>query len=143
MAALADTNLLVYRHDWRYPEKQRLAIDLLRDGAAAGAIVLAHQAVVEFVSVVGRPLTGSGPLLDPPTARREAEELLGQFDVLYPDEELLRIALRGAAAFQLSWYDAHMWAYAERFGLETLYSEDFQHRRLYGTVETVDPFRTD
>jgi hypothetical protein len=32
--------------------------------------------------------------------------------VLYPDEELLRIALRGAAAYQLPWFDAHLWAYA-------------------------------
>ncbi|HUP31477.1 MAG TPA: PIN domain-containing protein, partial [Gaiellaceae bacterium] len=73
-------------------------------------------------------------------ARREAEELLSQFEVLYPDEELVRIALRGAAAYQLSWFDAHMWAYAERFGLAEQLSEDFQHGRLYGTVEIVNPF---
>jgi predicted nucleic acid-binding protein len=60
--------------------------------------------------------------------------------VLYPDEELVRIALRGAAAYQLSWSDAHMWAYAERFGLGRLLTEDFEHGRLYGTVETLDPF---
>jgi predicted nucleic acid-binding protein len=88
---------------------------------------------------VTRPRDGE-PLLEPGEARREAEELLAEFDVLYPDAELLRIALRGAAAYQLSWYDAHLWAYAERFGLERLYSEDFQHGRLYGTVEVVDPF---
>src|SRR5437762_13735626 len=78
--------------------------------------------------------------LEPAGARREAEELLSEFDVLYPDEELLRIALRGAAAYQLSWFDAHMWAYAERYGLEQLVSEDFQHGRLYGTVEAMNPF---
>jgi predicted nucleic acid-binding protein len=33
-----------------------------------------------------------------------------------------------------------MWAYAERFGLAELLSEDFQHGRLYGTVEIVNPF---
>ncbi len=60
--------------------------------------------------------------------------------MLYPDDELLRIALRGAAAYQLSWFDAHMWAHAERFGLSELLSEDFQHGRLYGTVQITDPF---
>jgi predicted nucleic acid-binding protein len=66
--------------------------------------------------------------------------MLAQFDILYPDEALVRTALRGAAAYQLSWFDAHLWAYAERFGLTELLSEDFQHGRLYGTVEIVNPF---
>jgi hypothetical protein len=33
-----------------------------------------------------------------------------------------------------------MWAYAERFGLDTLWSEDFENGRLYGRVRTRDPF---
>lgn len=144
MASLVDTNVLVYRFDGRFPEKQRVATELLRAGAAEGTIYLPHQAIVEFVAAVTRPIGGAGSLLDPHDARGDAEELLSQFDVLFPDEELLRVALRGAAAYQLSWFDAHMWAYAERFGLPELLSEDFQHGRLYGTVQVVNPFgRTD
>jgi predicted nucleic acid-binding protein len=140
VASLIDTNVLVYRFDSRFPDKQRGATELLRTGIAERSIYLAHQAIVEFVAAVTRPLDASEPLLDPADARREAEELLAQFDVLYPDEELVRIALRGAAAYQLSWFDAHMWAYAERFGLEELVSENFQHSRLYGTVQATNPF---
>lgn len=140
MAALVDTNVLVYRFDWRFPDKQRLATELLRAGVADGSAFLPHQAIVEFVAAATRPLDGTDPLLDPTDARREAEELLSEFDVLFPDEELVRIALRGAAAYQLSWFDAHLWAYAERYGLAELLSEDFQHGRLYGTVEIVNPF---
>ncbi len=140
MAWLADTNVLVYRFDGRFPEKQRVATELLRAGAADGTIYLPHQAIVEFVAAVTRPIAGAQSLLEPHDARREAEELLSQFDVLFPDDELLRVALRGAAAYQLSWFDAHMWAYAERFGLPELLSEDFEHGRLYGTVRVVDPF---
>jgi hypothetical protein len=83
----------------------------------------------------------NGTASGPGCARREAEEFLSQFEILFPDPELVRIALRGAAAYQLSWFDAHLWADAERFGLGQLLSEDFQHGRLYGTVEIVDPFR--
>ena len=140
MAALVDTNVLVYRFDSRFPEKQRLATSRLRSGIADGSIFIPHQAIVEFVAVATRTLDGAEPLLDAADARREAEELLSQFDVLFPDQELVRIALRGAAAYQLSWFDAHLWAYAERFGLGELLSEDFQHGRLYGTVEIVNPF---
>ena len=53
---------------------------------------------------------------------------------------MFRTALRGAAAYQLSWFDAHVWAYAEVHGLPELYSEDFQHGRLIGTVRMVNPF---
>jgi predicted nucleic acid-binding protein len=140
VAALADTNILVYRFDPRFPAKQQRATDLLRAGIEGGSIFLPHQAIVEFVAAVTRPLDGAEPLLEPIDARREAEELLTQFDVLYPDGELVRIALRGAAAYQLSWFDAHLWAYAERFGLAQLISEGFQHERLYGSVEAVNPF---
>jgi predicted nucleic acid-binding protein len=140
MASLIDTNVLVYRFDSRFPAKQRLATELLRAGIADGTAYLAHQAIVEFLPAVTRPLVGGEALLSGVDARREAEELLTQFDILFPDEELVRIALRGGAAYQLSWFDAHMWAYAERFGVDELVSEDFQHGRLYGTVQVVNPF---
>jgi len=48
--------------------------------------------------------------------------------------------LRGAAAYQLSWFDAHLWAYAEHYGLAELISEDFEHDRLYGSVRARNPF---
>src|SRR5690606_9249817 len=76
-------------------------------------------------------------ILAPEIARREAEELLLMFDVLYPNEAVVRTALRGAAAYQLSWFDAHVWAHAEHYGLAELYSEDFQHERLYGSVRCI------
>jgi predicted nucleic acid-binding protein len=44
------------------------------------------------------------------------------------------------AAYQLGWFDAQMWAYAEEYGLDELISEDFQHDRLYGTVRAINPF---
>jgi predicted nucleic acid-binding protein len=140
VAALVDTNILVYRYDGRFPAKQRIATALLRQGIADDAIRIPHQAVVEFVAAVTRPLGRGGPLLPAAEARREAEELLAQFTILYPTEALLRLALRGAAAYQLGWFDAHLWAYAEHFGLEELISEDFQHGRLYGSVRARNPF---
>jgi hypothetical protein len=52
--------------------------------------------------------------------------------ILYATELLLRTAIRGWAAYQLGWFDAYLWAYAETYGLRELISEDFQHDRLYG-----------
>lgn len=66
--------------------------------------------------------------------------MLTIYDVLYPSEPVVRLALRGAAAYQLSWFDAHLWAYAEHHGISELLSEDFQDGRLYGTVRIRNPF---
>lgn len=140
MAALIDTNILVYRFDARFPDKQQIATDILREGLASDTIRLPHQAIVEFVAATTRPISGGASLLSATDARREAEELLNQFTVLYPNEALLRTALRGAAAYQLPWFDAHLWAYADYYGLSPLYSEDFQHNRAYGTVRVINPF---
>ncbi len=142
MASLVDTNVLVYRFDPRFPDKQRIARDLLRAGQAGDRLVLPHQALVELVAAVTRPRSelGGAPLLPVAEAYRETEELALQFPVLYPDEEVLVTALRGAAAYGLSWFDAHLWAYAEAFGLPEILSEDFEHGRHYGGVRAVDPF---
>jgi predicted nucleic acid-binding protein len=100
---------------------------------------LPYQALVEFVSAPTRP-GKTGPLLERADALREVEELLSTFEILYPTEGLLRLAVRGTSAYQLNWFDANLWAYAEFFGIGTLLSEDFQHNRLYGSVQVVNPF---
>jgi predicted nucleic acid-binding protein len=141
VAALVDTNVLVYRFDPRFPEKQRIADAVLRDGLEKENLRVPHQAIVEFVAAVTRSPKGGGPLLRESEAIREAEELVSQFVVLFPDEALIRTALRGMAAYRLSWFDAHLWAYAEHHGLSEILSEDFQHGRLYGSVRAVNPFR--
>ena len=140
MAALIDTNVLVYRFDARFPEKQRVATVLLRKGIGDGNLRIPHQAVIEFVAAVTRPLGKGRSLLSQPDAYLEAEDLFNQFEVLYPNEPLVRLAVRGAAAYHLPWFDANIWAYAEYYGLGELISEDFQHNRLYGTVRAVNPF---
>ena len=140
VAALIDTNILVYRFDPRFPERQRTATGLLRQGIAEGNLRIPHQAIIEFVAAVSRPLGSGGPLLAPADAYLEAEDLFNQFEVLYPNESLVRLAIRGAATYQLPWFDANIWACAEYYGLAELISEDFQHDRLYGRVRAVNPF---
>ncbi len=137
--ALIDTNILIYRYDERFPDKQSIASDVLRVGIVSGSMRIPHQAIVEFVAATtrGKP---EDRLLHAADALREAEELMAQFPILYPDEAVLRTALRGTAAYGLSWFDAHLWAYAEVNGIEELLSEDFQHGRLYGTVTVRNPF---
>ena len=139
MASLVDTNLLIYRWDPRDPRKQSIAEDLLRESVGAGVLYIPHQAIVEFIAAATPPIRGN-VILKQTDALRETEELLKQFAVLHPNEAILRQAMRGCAAYQLSWLDAHLWSYAEHFGLSEIWSEDLHQDRLYGTVRVVNPF---
>jgi predicted nucleic acid-binding protein len=141
VAFLVDTNVLVYRFDARYPEKQRIARDVLHLGLRDDSARIPHQALIEFVSAVTRTRAGSDPLLSADEARHEVEELMMQFPILYPNAAVVRSALLGAAAYKISWFDAQLWAYAEHYGLDEILSEDFEHGRLYGSVRVRNPFR--
>jgi predicted nucleic acid-binding protein len=139
---LIDTNILVYRTDPRDPVKQQIARDVLRTGLIENSLLLPHQAIVEFVAAVSRPrvdLDGL-PLLQRIDALLEAEALTAQFPILYPNADVLTTALRGCATYQLAWFDAHLWAYAECFGISEILSEDFEHGRHFGRVRIFNPF---
>jgi predicted nucleic acid-binding protein len=142
VASLVDTNLLVYRFDARDPVKQQRAREILREGLLDDSIVLAHQCVIEFVAAVTRPrvaLAGA-PLLPLGEARLEAEALVAEYPVLYPTREVVLTAMRGTAMYGLSWFDAHLWAHAEVYGVDQILSEDFVHGRHYGSVRVENPF---
>ena len=140
MASLVDTNILVYRCDASDPAKREAARDLLRKGTAKGELRIPHQALVEFVNAVTKGRTGGRSLLPREEACRQAEDLLNEFPVLYPNELVFRTSLLGMAAYRLSCYDAHLWAYAEHYGIPEILSEDFEHGRRYGAVRVRNPF---
>lgn len=122
-----------------FPRSRKFAADILRSGIVEDSVRVPHQAIIEFVAAVTRPIRGH-VILKHADALREAEELLKQFTVLYPNEAILRNAVRGCAAYQLNWFDAQIWSYAEHYGLAEIFTENLQHDRLYGTVRVVNPF---
>ena len=56
------------------------------------------------------------------------------------DIDWVPAGVRGCAAYQLNWFDAHLWSYAEHYSLSEILTEDLQHDRLYGTLRAVNPF---
>lgn len=94
VVSLVDSNILVYRFDPRFPQKQRIAVEVLRSGLMNETLRIPHQALMEFVAVVTRVRWGTRPLLTDAEARREAEELLTQFMVLFPNTLVLRTSIR-------------------------------------------------
>ena len=58
MAALVETNVLVYRFDNRFPKKQKIAADILRRGIMEDSVRVPHQAIIELVAAVTRSIRG-------------------------------------------------------------------------------------
>jgi len=140
VASLVDTNILVYCFDSSELAKRAIARETLRRGAAEGVIRIPHQALIEFMSAVTSRKANSAPMLLEEEATRQAEGFMADFPVLYPNERIFRTALFGMATYRLPWFDAHLWAYAEYYGLPEILSEDFEHGRMYGTVRIRNPF---
>jgi predicted nucleic acid-binding protein len=140
VASLVDTNILVYCFDSRELAKREAARQLLRRGAEEKSINLPHQALIEFISVVTRRKSQRSPLLSEEEATRQAEGFMADFPVLYPNERVFRTALQGMMTYRLPWFDAHLWAYAEHYGISEILSEDFEPGRFYGTVRVRNPF---
>jgi predicted nucleic acid-binding protein len=112
----------------------------LRKGEMSGELRIPHQSLVEFVNSVTRLRGQSASIMTLENATRQAELFMAQFPVLYPNDHVFRMALYGIATYRLPWFDAHLWAYAEHYGLPEILSEDFEHGRRYGGVRIRNPF---
>ena len=105
-----------------------------------GTCALPTNHSLEFVNSVIRSHGTESPLMTCADATRQAELFMAEFPVLDPNQYVFRTALRGMAAYRLSWCDAHLWAYAEHYAISEIVSEDFEHERMYGTVRIRNPF---
>ena len=105
VAVLIDTDVFVHRYDPRFPRKQEIANMVLRSAIESGQARIPQQVHVEFVAAMN-VVGADSRLLDSSNTLREAEAILAQFPILYPNEAVLRTALLGAVSYGMSWIDA-------------------------------------
>lgn len=136
MRAFFDTNVVFYLYDGRQPAKQRIARDLYRELATAGAGVLSTQVVAEFINAATRKLK---PVLT-------GEQLTVAVSALLPlcrvdtTKGLLIAALELATRHRLPIFDAMIVQAAIDSGASILYSEDLHAGQRFGSVTVVNPF---
>lgn len=134
--AFIDTNVLVYAYDSRDPVKRDIARSLIRK-LLAGKGAISTQVVQEFCSVAlhpKKPLTGDDIEL-------VFEEVLLVLLQHVPSADFYRRALKLCRYEQLSFYDALIVQAAIDLGCQTLYSEDLQAGRVYGSLSVKNPFK--
>ncbi|MFY7856626.1 MAG: PIN domain-containing protein [Rubrivivax sp.] len=133
MRPFVDTNVVVYALSGQDPAKQAVAQRLLAERGAARPS-LSTQVLAETCSVLTRKLRWA------PDDALAAVTLLKQLRVVALTPETQLDALRLAVEHRLSGWDAMVVQAALQAGCDTLFSEDLQPGRRFGSLEVVNPF---
>jgi predicted nucleic acid-binding protein len=131
-----DTNILIYVHDPREPQKQAIATALvqsLSDG------VLLWQVACEYVAA-SRKLQAYG--YRPDDAWQDIEDLRSVWTSVLPNWSVFDRARTLMGKYSLSFWDALIMAACLDNGVKRLYSEDFDAYQYVNGLEVVNPFVT-
>lgn len=132
--AFFDTNVLLYAHDSRYPQKRKAARELLERHARERSAVLSTQVLQElFVNAVKK-------LQLPVAAAKELLSSYGRFNVVQVSPELILGAVDLHAAAQFSFWDALVVRAASVGNCAVLYTEDLNDGQTVDGVRIVNPF---
>lgn len=135
MSLSVDTNVLVYGIDAKAGSRHDQAGRLIDGFVESGRGILILQTLAEFYSVATRKLGTPREV-----ARGFVEDLRVAVDVHPADARALTHAMAAVEDHDLSFWDALLWATADRAGIRYLLSEDFQDGRTLGGVTFVNPF---
>jgi predicted nucleic acid-binding protein len=131
-----DTNILVYLHDSKEPEKQERATRIIESLWRHGSGRLSFQVLSEFYAVATRKLK---PGLAPDVARQEVRDLMN-WDPQPPSAELFDLAWQIEDRWQLSWWDSLIVASALLQDCQTLLTEDLQNGLEINGLRILNPF---
>jgi len=129
-----DANILLYTDDPRYPERQRLAFELIRSNLTAKTGAVSIQVLQEYFVNATRKLK-----IDVLLARQKTE-IFSRFQVIQPATDDIFAAIDLHRLHQISFWDAMIVRMALLSGARVLYTEDLQHRRRIDSLEIVNPF---
>jgi predicted nucleic acid-binding protein len=134
---LVDTNVLLYAYDRGAPEKQPRATATLDRLVRMGRGVLTPQVLAEFYVNATRKLE---PPLTPEEAYVTIQNYLASWEVIAMTGQIVLEAARGVHTYQLSYWDAQIWASARLYQIPVILSEDFNTGAVLEGVRFMDPF---
>jgi len=130
-----DTNVLVYATGSATDVRARRARDLITRAMRGASSILLLQTLAEFSSVAIRK--ANIPVED---VRRIVAAWCAVLPVQAADDNDLMVALETVRAHRLAFWDAMLWASAQRAGVRHLLTEDFQDGFALQGVTFVNPF---
>jgi predicted nucleic acid-binding protein len=133
-----DTNVLVYATAALADDRVSRAQDLLARAMRATTSILLLQSLAEFSNVAIR--RGRIPAN---AVKMMIEAWLAVLPVQSTDDSDLVLALEAVHAHRLPFWDAMLWASAQRVGVRHMLSEDFQDGFELQDVTFINPFNTE
>jgi predicted nucleic acid-binding protein len=133
-----DTNILVYATASISDEKVARARDLVARAMQAGTSILLLQTLAEFSNVAIRK--SRIPVKD---IRATIEAWRAVLPIQVADESDLLLALEAVRTHRLAFWDALLWASAQRAGVRHMLTEDFQDGLVLRDVTFINPFVRD
>ena len=131
-----DTNVLVYATASISDVKVTRARDLIARAMRAASSVLLLQTLAEFSNVAIRK--ARIPVED---IRRTIDAWRAVLPVQTADDSDLLVALEAVRVHRLAFWDAMLWATAQRAGVRHLVTEDLQDGFTLQGVTFINPFK--
>lgn len=130
-----DTNILIYATAPGPDAKALRARDLIARAMQTGWTVLLLQTLAEFANVAIRK--AGIPIED---IRRTIDAWRAVLPIQAADDGDLGAALEAVGVHRLQFWDAMLWASAQRAGVRYLFTEDLQDGFVLRDVRFVNPF---
>ena len=131
-----DTNVLAYSIDGRFPEKQKIALEILRKAVVKRNAAVSIQVLTEFSNVALNKLGQT-----PDDVHHEITVWSEKLVFVEPSVRHLIRALEIRAFCQVSIWDALVVAAAEAGGCDTILSEDLNDGQRYCGILVENPFK--
>jgi predicted nucleic acid-binding protein len=135
-AVFVDTNVLLYAEDSRDERKHAAAVALIRS-LDPRRVYVSAQVLSEFANVVTHSRKSALP---PSKAIESVRRMAAAWNVLAVDADTVIVALAARDRWQMSYYDAQIWAAAALGAVPVVLSEDFADGTVLGGVAFADPF---
>lgn len=129
-----DTNVLIYAFDQREKKRQKIALQLI-EAASTLDCVLTLQALSEFYYATTRK-----KYLTHQLAQQQIDDFQTLFTVAIARTGTLQRAVNACSKYQLSFWDAMLWATARDAGVSILLSEDYNHDQEIAGIKIINPF---
>lgn len=129
-----DTNIIIYRDDIAYPDKQKIAIDLLDSCWKDNNAIISTQVLQEYFSASTRKLGV------PVEVAKRKIELFGSLNITSIEHDDVLQAIDIHRLYAYSFWDSLIIRMAQKTAYRILYSEDVQHNQKVGDLTIINPF---
>ncbi|MCL5985301.1 MAG: PIN domain-containing protein [Actinobacteria bacterium] len=130
---LVDTNVIIYLYDSDNPEKGENAQQLIETVTTRDLALISTQIAGELFCHLNKYLKNAGEIVN---------LYLDNWKVLEVNSLIIKEAMRAVHQYQLSYWDAQIWATAKLNQIPFIISEDIPGQNPLETATYLDPFTT-